>query len=264
MKRLLITGAAGNLGRLARARLGHLAEIVRLTDIGPMESAAADEEVMVCDLSDFEAVHDVVHGCDGIVHLGGMSVENTFETILDANLRGLYHVYEAARKAGVSRIVFASSNHTIGFHSRETRLDAHAPLRPDSLYGVSKCFGEAMARLYYDKFGLETAIVRIGSCFPEPRNPRMLATWLSPDDFVSLIERVFAVPRLGCPIIYGASDNEERWWDNRDVAYLGWKPKDNAEKFRHKFSADELRESGEDPAVKFQGGGFAAAGHFED
>lgn len=268
LERLLITGAGGNLGQLARARLGHLARTLRLSDIGEMDPAGANEEVVSCDLADFAAVEKLVEGCDGILHLGGMSVENTFEVILEANIRGLYNVYEAARRASRSgtkpRVLFASSNHTIGFHTRDTRLDASAPLRPDSLYGVSKCFGEAVARLYFDKFGIETAIVRIGSCFEEPRDPRMLATWLSPDDFMALIERVFTVPRLGCPIIYGASNNEESWWDNSHVAWLGWRPKDNAEKFRSRFSSDRLRQGGETPAVIFQGGGFAEKGHFED
>jgi len=264
LNRLLITGAAGWLGGLARGRLGSLAAVRRLSDIAEMAPAGAGEEVVPCDLSDFDGVRALVEGCDGILHLGGISIEDTFENILGANLRGLYNVYEAARQAGVPRILFASSNHAIGFHTRETRLDATAPLRPDSIYGVSKCFGEAVARLYYDKFGIETAIVRIGSCFPEPKDHRMLATWLSPDDFIRLTERVFTVPRLGCPVIYGASANAEQWWDNRHVAYLGWHPQDSAEPFRAGLDATRTPPPADDPAVRYQGGGFAAAGHFED
>lgn len=264
MNRLLITGAAGGLGRLARARLGHLAPVLRLSDIAEQAPARPGEEVVRCDLADFGAVRALVEGCDAILHLGGVSVENTFDNILHGNIVGLYNIYEAARQAGVRRILFASSNHAIGFHTRETRLDATARLRPDSLYGVSKCYGEAVASLYHDKFGIETAIVRIGSCFPEPKDHRMLATWLSPDDFVRLIERVFSVPRLGCPVIYGASDNAEQWWDNSAVAYLGWRPADSSERFRAGLDATQTPRPAGDPAVKFQGGGFAAAGHFED
>ncbi len=264
LDRLLITGAAGGLGKLARARLGGLAKTLRLSDVQPMDPAMAGEEVVQCDLADFAAVRRLVEGADGILHLGGVSVEDTFENILQGNLLGLYNVYESARQAGVGRIFFPSSNHAIGFHTRETRLDASSPLRPDSLYGVSKCYGEALARLYYDKYGIETAIVRIGSCFPEPRDHRMLATWLSPADFIRLIERVFTVPRLGCPILYGVSDNEEQWWDNRAAAFLGWRPKDSAEPYRAKLDASQTPLPGDDPAVKFQGGAFAAAGHFED
>jgi len=264
LERLLITGAAGGLGRLCRARLGGLATMLRLSDIATMDPAADGEEVVPCDLADFAAVRGLVAGCDGIIHLGGVSVEDTFTNILQSNLIGLYNLYEAARQEGVRRILFASSNHAIGFHTRETLLDANAPLRPDSIYGVSKCFGEAVARLYHDKFGIETAIVRIGSCFPEPKDHRMLATWLSPDDFVRLIERVFIAPRLGCPVIYGASANRECWWDNSHVAYLGWRPQDSSEPFRAGLDAAVTPPPSDDPAVKYQGGGFAAAGHFED
>ncbi len=264
MKRLLITGAAGGLGTLCRARLGHMADTLRLSDVADMDPAGDGEEVVPCDLADAAAVHALVEGCDGIVHLGGKSIEGTFAEILNSNIIGTYNVYEAARKAGVKRILFASSNHAIGFHTRETRIDALAPMRPDSLYGVSKCYGENLARLYHDKFGIDTAVVRIGSCFPEPKDHRMLATWLSPDDFVRLIERIFTTTRLGYAIVYGASDNEECWWDNRHARYLGWRPEDNAEVFRTKLDGLMTPPDSDHPAVRFQGGSFAAVGHFED
>jgi uronate dehydrogenase len=264
MKRLLITGAAGTLGRLCRARLGNMAETLRLSDLAEMLPAGLGEEVVYCDLTDINAVQDLVQDCDSIVHLGGIPVESTFEMILNCNLIGTYNLYEAARKAGVRRIAFASSNHAMGFHTRETRLGADAPVRPDSLYGVSKCFGEALARLYHDKFGVESALIRIGSCFPEPRDHRMLATWLSSDDLIRLLERVLCAPRLGCPIIYGVSANDECWWDNSHVGYLGWHPQDNAESYRAALDARMSPPPADDPAVRFQGGSLAAEGHFED
>jgi len=258
LKRLLITGATGNLGRVARARLGHLAEVLRLSDLGDLGTAAANEELMPCDLADGATVKALVEGCDGIVHFGGMSVENNFPTILRANIEGVYNLYEAARLSGRPRILFASSNHAIGFHRQDEHLDAGARPRPDTLYGVSKCFGEAIASMYHDKFGIETAIVRIGSSFPEPTNRRMLATWLSYDDLVSLIECVFRAPRLGCPIIYGASANDRLWWDNSQARYLGWVPKDNAEDFRGKVEAAEPPPAADDPVAVYQGGVFCA------
>jgi uronate dehydrogenase len=203
--------------------------IMRETKIGP---AARYVARMLAE--DSPAVERLVDGCDGIVHLGGRSVEDTWEVIRSANIDGMFNLYEAARKTSKPRIVFASSNHAIGYHRQTERLDAEARIRPDGLYGVSKVFGEAIASMYHDKFGIETACVRIGSCFPEPRNQRMMATWLSYDDFVRLIERVFAVPVLGCPIIYGASDNDVSWWDNGKTGYLGWRPQDNSEAFRAK------------------------------
>lgn len=264
MKRLLITGAAGMLGRLSRERLGHLAEVIRLSDVAEMSPAGANEEVMQADLGDAARVREVVEGCDAILHLGGVAVERTFDEIRNGNLTGLYNVYESARKAGVKRILFASSNHAIGFHPREKLLDADSTFAPDSLYGVSKVFGEAVAQLYWEKFGIETARVRIGSCFPEPRDHRMLATWLSPDDFVRLCEAVFRAPRLGCPVIYGASANAEQWWDNSKSAYVGWVPQDSAEAFRARLDAAMTPPDRNDPVNRFQGGGFAAAGHYED
>ena len=161
MQRLLITGAAGALGKLLRKELAGYAPVIRLSDIADLGSAGAGEETMPCDLADAEAVRKLVDGCNYIVHLGGVSVEDTFEKILQSNIRGTYNIFEAARKTGKPRILFASSNHAIGFHTRETRLDATSAQRPDSIYGVSKCFGEAMASYYYDKFCIESVCVRI-------------------------------------------------------------------------------------------------------
>ncbi len=264
MKRILITGAAGALGRLVRKELVGYAPILRLSDIAELGNPAKGEETVVCDLADADSVLRLVEGSDFIVHLGGISVEDTFEKILQTNIRGTYNVFEAARKAGKPRILFASSNHAIGFHARETRLDATSPQRPDSLYGVSKCFGEALGSYYYDKFGVENVCVRIGSCFPEPKDRRMLATWLSGADLVRLIKCVAEAARVGHTIVYGASANREQWWDNRHAAFLGWTPQDSSEPFRQKVEAATPCPDPGDPAVRYQGGGFAAAGHFED
>ena len=261
MKRLLITGAAGGLGSVCRARLGHLAETLRISGRSDLGEAGPKEEIVYCDLSDKAAVAALVDGCDGIVHMGGQSVEAPWEVIRSANIDGMFNLYEAARKSSVTpRIIFASSNHAIGFHKQTERLDTASLTRPDGLYGVSKVFGEALASMYHDKFGIETASIRIGSCFPEPKNHRMLATWMSYDDFIRLIECIFTVPRLGCPIIYGASDNDASWWDNGHVAYLGWRPKDNAESFREKLDATIDRPAADAPDAVYQGGMFCADG----
>lgn len=258
LERLLITGAAGGLGRMVRGRLGHVARRLRLSDIAPIEGAGAGVETVACDLADGAAIRDLVEGCDGILHLGGISVEDSFERILAANIAGVYNLYEAARAHGRPRILFASSNHAIGFYRQDQHLTADMPQRPDGLYGVSKCFGEAIASLYHDKFGQETAVVRIGSCFPEPRDHRMLATWLSEDDFVALIARVFAVPRLGCPVIWGVSDNDRRWWDNAAAGFLGWRPTDNAERFAAAIEARLARPAPDAVEAVYQGGKFVA------
>lgn len=264
LKKLLITGANGNLGIVCRERLSHIAQTIRVSARKGLGEAGPDEEIVYCSLEDKAAVESLVEGCDGIIHLGGQSTEAPWETIRSANIDGMFNLYEAARKSSVTpRIIFASSNHAIGFHSQTTRLDANSLTRPDGLYGVSKVFGEALASMYYDKFGIETASVRIGSCFPEPKNHRMLSTWMSHDDFIQLIERIFMIPRLGNPIIYGASDNSASWWDNREVAYLGWKPKDNAEIYRNKLDETMDPPAADDVNALYHGGGFCGDGIHE-
>lgn len=264
LKRLLITGASGGLGTALRPLLAHLADDIRVSDMVEITDALPHEEVVICNLADKGAVQDLVDGCDGVLHFGGKSIEGTWDVIRTSNIDGVVNLYEAARKTGKPRILFASSNHAIGFYPQTETLDADSPTRPDSYYGVSKVFGEAIASMYHDKFAIETACVRIGSSFPEPVNHRMLSTWLSYADFVRLIERVFAVPKLGCPIIYGASANDAAWWDNRKVAHLGWTPQDNSEGFRAKLDAAMDQPGPDDPTVLFQGGTFASGDIHED
>jgi uronate dehydrogenase len=264
LERLLITGAAGGLGRMARQRLAHLAKVVRLSDIVDLGPAAENEEIVVCDLADAQAVNALVAGCDGVVHLGGISVEDVFSKIMNANLLGIYNLYEAVRKNGSPRVLLASSNHVVGFHKQTDKLNADSPMRPDGLYGVSKCFAENMATLYHDKFSVETARLRIGSSFAEPWDHRSLSTWLSYDDFVSFAECVFSAPRLGCPVVYGVSDNDTIWWDNSAVSYLGWKPKDTSRAFRDKIYAEVPMPDKDAPESVYQGGKFAADGIHEE
>lgn len=201
-RRLLLTGAAGNLGRQLRGALAEWADIVRVSDIASLGEAAAHEETQVVDLADRPAVMHLVEGVDAIVHLGGISVDAPFDDLVGANITGTYNIYEAARRHGVKRIVFASSNHAIGFHPVTEVLDADAPQRPDSLYGVTKCFGEALSRYYFDRFGIETVCLRIGSSFEEPKNPRMLVTFLSYRDFIELVRCSLLTNRVGHAIVY--------------------------------------------------------------
>ncbi|MGQ7248363.1 NAD-dependent epimerase/dehydratase family protein [Halomonas sp. V046] len=264
LDRMLVTGAAGGLGQALRPHLKRLARTVVLSDITDITDLAEHETFVTCELSDAEAVSALVDGCDGIVHLGGVSVEKSWDLILPANIVGAYNIYEAARRLGKPRIVFASSNHTIGFYPRTERLDSSVVRRPDSLYGLSKCFGEDLASLYHDKFGLETLSVRIGSCFPKPADTRMMATWMSIEDFVALLERAFITPKLGYTVVYGASNNSEQWWDNHRASFLGWVPKDSSEPWRSETEAKDGRLDPDDPAVVHQGGKFVAQGHPDD
>jgi uronate dehydrogenase len=205
-RRLLVTGAAGNLGRQLRGALSGWAERVRVTDIAAIADPLPHEEAVVADLSDRQAVDALVEGVDGIVHLGGISVDAPFDALLEANIRGTYNLYAAAHRHGVRRIVYASSNHVVGFHPVTSVLDTDAPWRPESLYGVSKCFGEALSRYYFDRFGIETVCLRIGSSFDAPKNPRMLVTFLSFRDFIELVRCSLFTNRVGHAIVYGISD----------------------------------------------------------
>lgn len=262
--RVLLTGAAGGLGKVLRETLVPYADVLRLSDITPMAAATSDrEEVVCCDLSDKNAVDDLVNGCDAIVHFGGVSVERPFEEILEANIRGIFHIYEAARRHGARRVVFASSNHVIGFYGQNEKIDAHALRRPDSYYGLSKSYGEDVASFYFDRYGIETVSIRIGSSFPEPLNRRMMATWLSYRDLTDLIGRALYTRDVGHTVVYGASDNKDDWWDNRYAAHLGFKPQDTSEIFREKVETQPPY-AAHDPALLYQGGAFTAAGPFED
>lgn len=261
-EKLLLTGAAGGLGKVLRERLKANCSVLRLSDVQAFGDAGADEEIMLADLADAAAVDAMVQGVDAIVHMGGISVEGPFGPILQANLLGAYNLYEAARKHGVKRVVFASSNHVTGFYRQDQTITADHPARPDGLYGLSKAFGEDLARLYFDRFGIETACVRIGSSFPEPRDRRMLATWLSFDDLHRLITACLSTPVLGHSIIFGMSDNAVTWWDNSRARHIGYVPQDSSDIFRDAVYARTANPDLNDPAALHQGGGFVVAGPF--
>ena len=259
---LLMTGAAGGLGRAMRPKLIQDCHTLRLSDVAPMAAAGPGEEVIQADLADAQAVHELVRGCQAIVHFGGVSTEQPWPAVLQANIVGAYHLYEAARVHGVKRIVFASSNHVMGFYRQCDVVDAHSPPRPDGLYGLSKAFGEDLSRLYFDRFGIETACVRIGSSFPEPIDRRMLATWLSYDDLHRLIVACLTTPVLGHSIIYGTSNNRVSWYDNRHARHIGFVPQDSSDRFRAAIYERTAEPDVKDPTVLYQGGGFVRLGEF--
>jgi len=262
LKRLLITGAAGALGRVLRDKLGADAAIRRLSDRSPMAAAGAGEEVIVCDLADKAAVEALLKDVDAVVHLGGISVEGPFEPILQSNIIGIYNLYEAARKNGVGRVVFASSNHAVGFHPQSRTINADDPQRPDGYYGIAKCFGENLSRFYFDRYGIQTVCMRIGSSFPEPMDRRMLTTWLSYDDLAALVRRALFAPDVGHTIVFGASNNRDSFWDNSKAAHLAWTPKDSAEPWRERLEAEPPLQAG-DPLMIYQGGRYTAMGPYD-
>ncbi|MDP4300764.1 NAD-dependent epimerase/dehydratase family protein [Leptothrix discophora] len=261
--RLLLTGAAGGLGQALRPRLKAYCDTLRLSDVADLGTPADGEELVRAPLEDAAAVQALLAGVDAVVHLGGVSTEQAWQPILQANIIGTYHLYEAARRHGVRRIVFASSNHVTGFYRQDEVISPQDPVRPDGLYGLSKAFGENLAQLYFDRHGIETVSVRIGSSFPAPKNRRMLATWMSFDDLERLVMASLTAPVVGHTIVYGMGDNATTWWDNTSARHLGWRPQESSEPFRPAVEAAEPVLDRNDPAVIYQGGPFVRTGPFD-
>ncbi|MEU8676504.1 NAD(P)-dependent oxidoreductase [Streptomyces sp. NPDC048560] len=237
---VLLTGAAGGLGTLMRALLPAHGYELRLLDLVPIEG---EPDAIVADLGDKEALREAVRGVDAIIHLAGISLEASFDKILRANIEGTYNLYEAAREEGVRRVVFASSNHAIGYTPRPLPGDPLIPVgvtrRPDTFYGLSKSFGEDLAQLYWDRYGLETVSVRIGSCFEEPTSVRMLSVWMSPADGARLLDAAITAENVGHTVVYGSSDNTRLWWDLSSARSLGYEPQDDSEPYADKLIAEQ-------------------------
>lgn len=261
--RLLLTGAAGGLGRVLRPRLQARCTALRVSDIADLGAAAPNEEIAPARLEDRAAMLALLEGVDAVVHLGGVSIEKPFDVVLPANIVGAYNLYEAARRQGTRRIVFASSNHVTGFYRQDEVIDATMPMRPDTHYGLSKAFGENLAQFYWDRWGIETVSVRIGSSTPEPIDRRMLATWLSHDDLERLVVAALTAPVVRHTVVYGASDNTTSWWDNTPARHLGWRPQDSSEPWRAAREAAQPHIDRANPAAVYQGGVFVTQGPFE-
>ena len=258
MPTILITGAAGRIGTMLRSRLARPGRVLRLLDIAPLaQPPGPGEEDVTASVTDIAAVTAACTGVDAVVHLGGIPTEDAWAPILDVNINGTYTIFEAARRAGVPRVVFASSNHAVGFEPRESfPVPEGAVPAPDTYYGVSKVAGEALAALYARRYGVEAICVRILSCFDRPQNPRMLATWLSPDDAGRLFEACLTAPAPGFRVIYGVSANTRGGWVSLDGARaLGYEPRDDAER----YATEVLAAGGPDPAdpvFRYLGGEF--------
>jgi uronate dehydrogenase len=258
MHRVLITGAGGRIGRGLRETLRGVYPILRLSDLVPIAEARDGEEVDQTNIADVKAVERMVQGCDGIIHLGGISGENTWEKILEGNIVGLYNTFEAARQAGVKRIVMATSNHAVGFYPRSQTIDHRVTVRPDSRYGVSKAFSEALASLNSDKHGMGFLCVRIGNYGTEPIDSRRLSIWVSPRDLTQLVRIGLEHPDVRYEIVYGVSGNQRSWYDNSNAHRLGYRPEDDSEPQAAQVLSAEAGQPRNRIADKYQGGTFAA------
>ncbi len=249
LERVLVTGAAGRIGSAVREGLRGVVPVLRLTDVRALDPAGEGEEVVQGDLSDFDAVLEMARDVDAVVHLGAIPDEDTFARLVDANVVPTYHVFEAARRRGARRVVFASTNHVTGFYPESQRIGPEDPVRPDSLYGVTKAFGEALGRMYADKFGLEVVCLRIGAFGERPADANSARMWLSPRDGVQLVRRSLEAPDVGFLIVYGASRVPEPFWENPHAARIGFEPEDVLE------DVPRAAETGEE---RLQGGRYTA------
>jgi uronate dehydrogenase len=258
LKTILLTGAAGGVGTYLRQELRgryhlRLSDRVKIDDCGP------DETYVEADLEDIDSTRQAIEGTDGIIHLGGYSVEGDWDSILNANIIGSHNLYEAARQAGVKRIVFASSNHAMGFYGRDEKIDDKVPLRPDGRYGLSKAFGENLGQLYADKYGAEVLNIRIGNVAEKPLDVRRLAIWISPRDLAQLVTIGLEHADIKFETVYGMSDNKRAWWDNTNALRLGYVPQDRSEDFAAEILATHSADTGDALADSLQGGAFVTA-----
>src|ERR1041385_8779526 len=258
MQNILVTGAAGDIGTRLRKLLKGAYPRIRWSDIRTPANLGADEEFVAADLGDYKQVEKVVAGIDGIAHFGGYSVEGDWPTILSANIVGCRNLFEAAYRAGVERVVFASSNHAVGFYPRDKKIGVDVTVRPDSRYGVSKAFGEALGALYADKHGLRVTCLRIGNVGDAPVDKRRLSIWLAPQDLVQLIRIGLEHPDIRFEVFYGASDNEAAWWDNSNARRFGYKPQGRAEDFPPQAMAAQAKLPPDAVGDRYQGGTFCS------
>ena len=258
MKKIVLTGAAGNLGGYLRKSLSEMADSLVSTDLADDIGALyPDESYVKADLADLSAMVALLNGADMVVHFGAIGDEAPFDAILSANMIGAYNVWEAAHQNRVRRVVYASSIHAVGMHRKNDFIATNVAHRPDTFYGLAKCFAEDLASLYWEKRGVESVCMRILSCTPKVNNARALGSWLSYDDLAHLVERSIDTPATGFSIVYGVSNNDRATVDNSGATFLGYRPRDNAEDYADKILADSDPMYPQNLGDMCQGGPFA-------
>ncbi|WP_196260877.1 NAD-dependent epimerase/dehydratase family protein [Pelagibacterium limicola] len=260
-KTIVFTGGAGRLGRALREELACDLAAIRIVDIedpGPLRENESWQRVDICDL---DALTQCLKGADAVVHFAGYPNERAIEDILRVNVLGTHNIYEAARRAGVGRVVFGSSNHVVGFYPRDLRVGSDVFMRPDSIYGLSKCWSELEAGLYYEKAGITSLNIRIGHAGKPPNDPRALAVWVSARDLAQLVLIGIGHPDIECDTVFGVSENDSGWWDNSVATGLGYRPRDRAIDFALPQAFEP--EQPQVPGVTdyFKGGRFCAFNH---
>lgn len=235
--RVVLTGAAGKLGRILREPLRALANTLVLSDMVSVSPPPQEgEEFLACDLVDHVAVAKLLSNADVVVHFGGASQEQAFDPILHSNIIGQFNLYDNALALGIKRIVLASSNHVTGGYATEQMISTREPMRPDGLYAVSKGYGELLASFYHDRHGIESVCLRIGTCIARPKSLRCLSAWLSHDDLIELVRRAALAPDVGFAVVYGVSNNTASWWRGDDAERIGYRPRDSADNYREEVA----------------------------
>lgn len=258
LKKIVLTGAAGRLGSYLREPLSKMAETFVSSDL--MEDVGnlyPGETYQKADITNLDAMVDLLDGADMVVHFGAIGDERDFETLLHPNFIGAYNIWEAAHRVGVRRVVYASSIHAVGMYPKSQTIGVDVPHRPDTFYGLAKCFAEDLGRMYWEKRGLESVCLRICSC-AQVTNARALGTWLSYDDLIQLVQRSIDTPVVEFTIAYGVSNNDRAAYDNTGALHLGYRPKDNAEQFAADILAEAPQADPQDLAFARHGGPFAA------
>ncbi|NPD17907.1 NAD(P)-dependent oxidoreductase [Rhodophyticola sp. DY48A3-103] len=258
MKKLVLTGAAGRLGSYLREPLAAMCDSLVSTDIkDDIGTLYEGESYVQADIADLDAMVSITEGADMVIHFGAIVDEGPFEELLGPNFIGAYNIWEAAHRNGLRRVVYASSIHAVGMYPKNQHIGTDVPHRPDTFYGLAKCFAEDLGSMYWDKRGLESVCLRILSA-AQVNNPRALGSWLSYDDLIQLVTRAIDTPVTGFSIVYGVSNNDRAPVDNSSAAFLGYRPKDNAED----YAAEVLANSGpldpQDPGHMCHGGPFAS------
>lgn len=257
LSKIVLTGAAGRLGSYLREPLTALCDELVSTDIKEQPGALyAGERYVQADLADFDAMNAVIEGAEMVVHMGAFVDEGPFEQLLGPNFIGSYNIWESASRHGVRRVVYGSSIHAVGMYPKNEFIDTEVAHRPDTFYGLAKCFSEDLGRMYWEKRGVESVHMRILSC-AQVNNARALGSWLSYDDLIQLVTRCIETPVTGFAVIYGVSDNDRAPVDNSKAHFLGYRPTDNAEQFAEEVLANEPPMDPHDPNHMCHGGPFA-------
>jgi uronate dehydrogenase len=257
LNKLVLTGAAGRLGSYLREPMSGWAEELVSTDIAEdIGTLYPGERYEKADLASLDDMMRVLQGADMVVHMGAYADEGPFEKLLGPNFIGAYNVWEAAFQHGLKRVIYASSIHAVGMYPKNQRIDTEVRHRPDTFYGLAKCFAEDLGSMYWDKRGLESVHMRILSC-AQVNNARALGSWLSYDDLIQLVRRSIDTPVTGFAVVYGVSNNDRNPVDNHKANFLGYQPKDNAEQFAGEVLANEPPMDPHNPSHMMHGGPFA-------